>query len=84
MTVEWIGMKIREGRLRCYGHVMRRDQEYVGRRVVEMELPGKTERGRPRRRFLDVLKEYMGKVGVREKDIKNRTVWKKMIHCGYL
>ena len=41
-------MKIRKFRLRWYGHVMRRDQEYVGRRVMEMELPGKRKRGRPK------------------------------------
>ena len=55
-------MKMREGRLRWYGDVMRRDQEYIGRRVMEMELPGKRKRGRPTRRFLDVVKEDMGKL----------------------
>ena len=30
VKVEWLGMKLREGRLRWYGHVMRRDLEYVG------------------------------------------------------
>ena len=34
--VKRLGMKMREGRLRWYEHVMRRDQEYVGRRVMEM------------------------------------------------
>ena len=29
VKVEQLGMKMREGRLRWYGHVMRRDQEYV-------------------------------------------------------
>ena len=29
VKVERLGMKMREGRLRWYGHVMRRDQEYV-------------------------------------------------------
>ena len=62
VKVELLGMKMREGRLRWYEHVMRRDQEYVGRRVMEMELPGKRERGRPKRRFLDVVKEDMGKL----------------------
>ena len=28
VKVERLGMKMREGRLRWYGHVMRRDQEY--------------------------------------------------------
>ena len=72
--VEQLGMKMREGGLRWYGHVMRKNQEYVGRRVMEMELPGKRKRGRPKRRFLDVVKEDMGKVGGRETDIENRTL----------
>ena len=70
VKVEWLGMKMREGRLRWYGHVMRRDQEYVGRKMMEMELPGKRRRGRPKRRFLDVVKEDMREVGVQEMDIK--------------
>ena len=41
VKVERLGMKMRVGRLRWYGHVMRRDQEYVGRKMMEMELPGK-------------------------------------------
>ena len=36
---------------------MRRDQVYVGRKMMEMELPGKRKRVRPKRRFLDVKKE---------------------------
>ena len=43
VKVERLGMKMREGRLRWYGHVMRRDQEYVGRKMMEMELPEKRE-----------------------------------------
>ena len=63
VKVEWLGMKMREGRLRWYGHVMRRDQEHLGRKMLEMELLGKRKRGRPKRRFLDVVKEDMGEVG---------------------
>ena len=37
VKVERLKMKMREGSLRWYGHVMRRDQEYVGRRVMKME-----------------------------------------------
>ena len=73
---------MREGRLRWYGHVMRRDQEYVGRRMMEMELLGR-RRGRPKRRFLDVVKEDMGEVGAKETDIEDRMVWMEIIHCGY-
>ena len=54
VKVERLGMKMREGRLRWYGHIIRRDQEHVGRKMMEMELPGKRKRGRPKRIFLDV------------------------------
>ena len=74
VKVERLGMKMREGRLRWYGHVMRRDQEYVGRKMMKMELPGKRKRGRPKRRFLDLVKEDMGEVGVKETDVKDRIV----------
>ena len=70
-----LGMKMREGRLRWYGHVMRRDQEYVGeyvgRKMMEMELRRK---GRPKRRFLDVVKEDMREVGAKETDVEDRKV----------
>ena len=74
VKVEWLGMKMREDRLRWYGHVMRRDQEYVGRKMMEMELPEKRRRGRPKRRFLDVVKEDMGEVGAKETDVEDRKV----------
>ena len=70
VKLERLGMKMREGRLRWYGHVMRRDQEYVGRKMIEMELPGKKKRGRPKRRFLNVVKEDMGKLVQRRLTLK--------------
>ena len=83
VKVERLGMKMREGRLRWYGHVMRRDQEYVGRKMMEMELLGKRRRGRPKRRFLDVVKEDMKEVGVKEMDIEDGKMWRMMIRCGH-
>ena len=83
VKVEQLGMKMREGRLRWYGHVMRRNQEYVGRKMMEMELPGKRRRGRPKRRFLDAVKEDMQEVGVKETDVEDRKMWRMMIRCGH-
>ena len=79
VKVERLGMKMREGRLMWYGHVMRRDQEYVGRKMMEMELPEKRRRERPKRRFLDVMKEDMGKVGAKETDVEDRKMWRMMM-----
>ncbi len=58
--------KIREARLRWYGHVRRKDDGYIGRRMLRMELPGTMKRGRPKRRFMDVVKEDMAEVEVTE------------------
>ena len=38
------GEKTREPRLRLYGHVRRKDDMYIGRRMPRMELPGKRKR----------------------------------------
>ena len=81
VKVEWLRMKMREGRLKWYGYVVRRDQKYVGRKTMEMELLGKRKRGRPKRRFLDVVKKDIWEVGAKEKDVENRTVWRMIIRC---
>ena len=36
--------KVQESRLKWYGHVLRREEEYVGKRVMGMEVPGKRRR----------------------------------------
>ncbi|KAK3517159.1 hypothetical protein QTP86_003882 [Hemibagrus guttatus] len=45
-----LGDKVREARLRWFGHVQRRESEYIGRRMLDMKLPGRRQRGRPKRR----------------------------------
>ena len=40
-------------------------------------------RGRPKKRFLDVMKEDMGEVGVKETDVEDRKMWRMMICCGH-
>ncbi len=55
-----ISRKVQESRLMWYGHVLRRE-EYVGKRVMVMEVPGKRRRGRPKRRWLDNIKNDLSK-----------------------
>ena len=76
------GEKTREARLRWYGHLQRKDDGYIGRRMLRMELPGKRKRGRPKRRFMDVVKEDMAEVEVTEEDTVDRRNWRKKIRCG--
>ena len=76
------GEKTREAGLRRYGHVRRKDDGYIGRRRLRMELPGKRKWGRPKRRFMDVVKEDMAEVEVTEEDTEDRNNWRWIIRCG--
>ncbi|KAF7646842.1 hypothetical protein LDENG_00181660 [Lucifuga dentata] len=50
--------------------------------MLRLELPGRKRRGRPKRRFMDVVKEDMKLVGVREEEAEDRVRWRQMIRCG--
>ena len=76
------GEKTRDARLRWYGHVLRKDDGYIGRRMLRMELPGKRKQGRPKRRFMDVVKEDMAEVEVKEEDADDSSNWRLKIRCG--
>ena len=45
-----LGDKLRAARLRWYGHVKKREEGCVGKRMIEMAIPAKRRRGRPKRR----------------------------------
>ena len=54
----------------------------IGRRMLRMELPGERKRGRPKRRFMDVVKEDTADVEVTEEDTEDRNNWRWKIRCG--
>ncbi|KAK3557122.1 hypothetical protein QTP70_024640, partial [Hemibagrus guttatus] len=74
-----LGNKVREARLRWFGHVQRRESEYIGRRMLDMKLPGRRQRGRPKRRYMDGINEDMKLVGARVEDAEDRDRWREMI-----
>ena len=43
------GEKTREARLMWYGHVRRKDDGDIGRRMMRMELAGKKEKGKAKK-----------------------------------
>ena len=79
--MERFGEKTREARLRWYGHLRRKDDGYIGRRMLRMELPEKRKRGRPERRFMDVVKDEMVEVELTEEDTEVRNNWRRKIRC---
>ena len=68
--------KITENRLNWYGHVMRREEEHVVRRVMTKEIPGKRKRGRPKTRWEDLCRRDMQTVGLRAGEQGDRAYWR--------
>ena len=54
-----ISKKVQESRLKCRGHIFRREEEYVGVRVMVMYVPGKRRKGTSNRRWLDSIRNDM-------------------------
>jgi len=79
MAVTNIGVLCRRARLRWFGHVKRREESYVGRRILSLEPPGRRGRGRPRQRWMDTTNADMRSVGAREEDTEDRKIWKTFI-----
>ena len=79
VKVAEVTKKMQERRLQWFGHVMRKEEESVCRRVMNMEVPGKRGRGRPRKRWKDTLNEDMREKDVQVDDTQDRSRWRRLI-----
>ena len=78
VKVAELSRKVQEARLRWYDPV-RRDEEAVERRMMDMEVQGRRRRGRPKTRWKDCIA-----ADVREKQldlgmVHNRNDWRQLI-----
>ena len=71
--------KIQEKRLHWYGHVMRRDNNYVGREMMQLEVEGRRRRGRPRTRWKDCIDKDLSEKGVSGEEVNNCKEWKRLV-----
>ncbi|GJU39989.1 hypothetical protein Tco_1192946 [Tanacetum coccineum] len=76
LEVETIINKIREGRLRWFGHVRRRPQSAPVRRVEALVVDGMRRRGRPKLRWEDRVKLDMKELLLSEDMTSDRNEWR--------
>ena len=70
--------KIKEARLRWYGHVVRSNEECAIKKVWKEPVRGKRSRGRQKLRWRDVIAMDMNKKAVTEKDTGDKKEWRKI------
>ena len=72
-----MGDKLGGARLHWNGHLKGQEEGYVGRRTLEMAVPGRMKSGEPKRRSLDLVREDTIKVGAVEGEV-DRVKWRRM------
>ena len=70
--VAGISKKVQESRLKWYVHVLKREDEYVGKRVMGMGALGKRRRGRPKRRWMDTIGNDLSEREISERTCKTK------------
>jgi hypothetical protein len=73
--VDDIKHDMERNRLKWYGHVMRMADERMPKKMLEMKLRGRRQRGRPRTRWMDQVKREMDKRGKKWTQVQQDREW---------
>src|SRR6218665_3206849 len=81
LEVACITDKVREARMRWYGHVMRMEDGCCIKRIMNEEVYGRRSRGRQKKRWRDKIQEDLKTVKLK-KDTDDRNKWRRRIHVA--
>ena len=79
--MEMLGLKetavqmVKANGVRWYGHVLRRDDGHLLRKVLEFEVRGKRKPGRPKKTWKTQVEKESKSVGLEKKDAMNQARW---------
>src|SRR6218665_282878 len=73
--------KIREARLRWYGHVERSGDTNI-RRIMKSEVQGLRSRGRQKKRYMDMIQEDLKFLNLKPDDTGGRDMWRQRIRVA--
>jgi len=78
LGIDDIALVLQQNRLRWYGDVMRKDDDWV-KKCMEYEAEGPRPRGRPKRTWREVVREDCQAGKMNKEDATDRCKWRKMI-----
>ncbi len=70
--------KMLESRLRWYGHVVRSAEDSIAKTAMRIDPPGRQPWGRPKKRWMDRIKEDMKTVNASPEDALDRNKWRRL------
>ena len=65
-----------------FGHVKRRDQDYVGRKTLEMVPRGRRKRGRLKQRWMDCVNRDMRVIRTTKDEVHDRPGWMRIVSAA--
>lgn len=74
--------KMTENRLRLFSHGMRKEESKAVRTVIEMNVEGRRDRGRPKKRWRDAIECDLRTADVSVEDVGDRVKWKLRIRMA--
>ena len=77
--VEPITTVIRSGRLRWYGHVMRKGDDDWVKKCMEFRVEDRIPVGRPKRAWLESVEADMAELEIDKEDVNDRKKWRRNI-----
>ena len=78
--VETITTFIRSGRLRWYGHVMRKCDEDWVKKSMGYRVEGRRQVGRPRKTWLEGVEADMAELKIDKEDVHDRSKWRRNVN----
>ena len=79
LAIDDVAEVMPRNRLRWFGHVERRDELCWIKRIEILQVDGDGVKGRPRKRWREVLKEDMREKGLCREDAWDRSRWRRML-----
>ena len=75
-----LSTKMRENRLRWFGHVQRKNVSCLIRRIESIIVEGKRSRGRPKKTWVEQIKNDLNELRLSADLTRDRSNWRHQIH----